>query len=111
MGEIPDATPSWMLWSAFGVIAVGAALFLLVLFWAAEGHPALQAVMALGLTVAVPWLIERSRRVLKGTEAAGRHAAITETRYGPFIIRHEAGAVIRQLSIEDTYGDNLRLAI
>jgi hypothetical protein len=110
MGEIPDATPSWMLWSAFGVMVIGALLLLWVLYNLSDGHPLLQGLFTAGLTLAVPWLIERSRRVLKGTEPAGRHVA-TETRFGAFVITHDAGAVIRQLSMEDTYAGNLRLAV
>lgn len=109
MGGLPG-NPDWMIWSAIAVTAVGAALLLLVFYWMAEGHPVLRAVFSVGLALLVPWLVERSRRVLKGTEPAGRHAAITETRYGPWIITHEVGAVLRQLDMEDTYAGNLRLA-
>lgn len=111
MGEFPT-TPSWMLWSALGVTALGALLLLMVMYWLAEGHPVLQAVLTLGLMCLLAWTLERSRRALRGAESAGRHAAGegTEINYGAWFVSHFSGAVLDQLSIEDTYADNLRLA-
>lgn len=108
MGELPT-TPDWMLWSAFGVVAVGAALMLLVLYWVSDGHPVLRAIFSIGICLAVPWVFERSRRVLKGTEQAGRHAADTEAPRGTWGTKHDVWALLEQLDMENTYEHNLRL--
>lgn len=109
MGELPN-NPGWMLWSAFAVIAVGAALMMMVLYWISDGHPILRALFSAGLCLAIPWVIERSRRVLKGTEPAGRHAADTEAPRGPWVTRHDVWTLLEQLDMEGTYEHNLRLA-